>query len=70
MIKIPAKYKDRVENVFKDEDGYWIYLNPGWYWDDPGLHIIHEDTQKEALFCLRCTQVCNCDWCKEKRINK
>lgn len=66
MLKIPAKYRNRVNQAFKDDDGYWIYLNYGWYWDDPGLHIIHEDTQKEALICLRNTSECNCEICKEK----
>lgn len=65
MLKIPKKYEDRVEQAFKDDDGYWIYLNPGWFWDDPGLHIIHEDTQKEALFALRCTDKCDCEECRK-----
>ena len=61
---IPKKYVERVEEYYKDSDGWWIYLNRGWCWDDKGLHTIHEDTQKEALFALRCTEKCNCDYCK------
>lgn len=63
-MKIPKKYEDRVEDYSIDEDGVWIYLSRGWRWDDVGLHVIHEDTQKEALACLRNTQPCSCDDCK------
>jgi len=62
-MRIPKKYEERVELLEHDEDGWWIYLNYGWCWDCKGLHIIHEDTQKEALRCLKNTNRCNCDEC-------
>lgn len=63
-MRIPKKYAPRVQEVFKDDDGYWIYLNRGWFWDDPGLHTIHEDTQRELLVQLRYTERCNCPYCQ------
>lgn len=64
-MRIPKKYEERVELFEHDEDGWWIYLNYGWCWDCKGLHIIHEDTQKEALRCLRQTKLCDCEECKQ-----
>jgi hypothetical protein len=63
-MRILKKYAARVQEIFKDEDGWWIYLNRGWYWDDKGLHTIHEDTQREALEQLRYTDPCDCDYCR------
>lgn len=62
-IKVHKKYQDRIEEVFNDSDGYWCYLR-GWCWDDPGLHVIHEDTQKEVLECIRQTKPCTCNYCR------
>lgn len=72
-IRVPEKYKGRIDEIFHDSDGYWCYLKHGWCWDDPGLHIIHEDTQKEVLRCIRETKRCNCIECKlffEKQTTK
>lgn len=44
-------------------DGYWVYLKKGYYWDDPGLHIVHEDTITECVRCLKERQVCTCHEC-------
>lgn len=57
-------YKERIDSIIHDEDGWWIFLKRGWFWDDKGLHTIHEDTQKEAYECLKNSQKCYCDYCK------
>lgn len=62
-IRVPKKYEERVQEIFHDEDGYWLYLNRGWHSDDYGLHVIHEDTQADVLKMLRWTEPCDCDWC-------
>jgi len=62
-IKVPKKYEDRIETIEHDEDGYWVYLNYGWYWDDHGLHTIVEDTQAAILRRIRETKPCNCERC-------
>ena len=62
---IKKKYQDRIEDIFHDDDGWWIYLKSGWFWDDYGLHIIHEDTKSEAIDCLKETKPCNCSVCQK-----
>ena len=60
---IKKKYRERVHYIEHDSDGWWIYLK-GYYWDDKGLHTIHEDTLAEAVQQLYYTDKCNCDYCK------
>lgn len=62
-IVIPKKYQERVQDLYRDQDGYWIDLKRGWRRHDNLCHIIHEDTQKELLNVLRKTIKCNCDYC-------
>ena len=62
-IKVPKKYQSRINEISNDSDGYWCYLK-GWYWDDPGLHVIHEDTQEAVLECIRQMEPCTCNYCK------
>lgn len=63
-IRVPKKYQERVREIYQDSDGYWCYLNRGWYWEDWGLHTIHEDTQKRILECIAATKKCDCNYCK------
>lgn len=62
-IRIPKKYHDRISEVWHDSDGYWVILK-GYYYDDPGCHVIHEDTHKQILQCIRWSDKCSCDYCK------
>lgn len=64
-IRVPKKYEERIETIEHDIDGYWVYLNYGWHWDDYGLHTIHEDTHAEILKRIRETEPCDCDRCIE-----
>jgi len=54
---IPDKYKPAIDDIFRDEDGIWIYLKQGYYADGMGCYnecqIIHEDTIKELLYQVR-----------------
>lgn len=52
--------KKHTQEEYMDEDGYWIYLKPGFKSDmDPigAVHIVHEDTRAEAMKegVMRCT---------------
>ena len=68
-IKVPKKYAERIKEIFHDEDGYWVYTNPGWHnGDDYALHVIHEDTQAEILQQIRWTEPCDCEECT-RRLN-
>ena len=65
---IPKKYQVRIDEMFHDDDGWWIYLKSGWYWDDYGLHIINEDKKAEAIKMLKQTSKCDCDVCRNNGV--
>lgn len=64
--KLIAKLRrdPRVLRVEGDEDGYWVYLRPG-YWDgDMGCHAIRADTLTDLAERVRLNVVeCSCDAC-------
>lgn len=43
---------EAVEEIYKDEDGIWVYLTDEWVWDGC-YHTIHEDTVKEVLSAFK-----------------
>jgi hypothetical protein len=45
-------------------DGYWAYTRPGWCWDDPGLHTIHEYTVRGMISAFGRIMPCDCNQCK------
>lgn len=49
-----------IEEVHQDVDGYWVYLNKGFYVQgfDHGCQI-HEDTQKDILALLPYLKTCD-----------
>lgn len=57
-------FVEEVSDERKLDQGIWAYLQPGWYWDDPSLHIIHEDTFEEVMNCLLDIKVCQCHDCE------
>ena len=63
LLKL-ANTDKRIEQYDCDEDGHWLSLSPGWCADDPGLHMLREDTVKESLIALQNTQRCACECCK------
>lgn len=53
-----------IQEEYRDSDGYWIYLKPGWQnGADPGTHGIVEDTKGEAHRTLRIAKPCDCQEC-------
>jgi hypothetical protein len=54
----------RIESEEKDDDGYWIYLRPGWKLAGEETHAIVEETRKEARAKLSDVVKCNCPECK------
>ncbi len=58
-------HRDKIQEEYRDSDGYWIYLKPGWQnGADPGTHGIVEDTKGEAYRTLRNAEPCNCLECQ------
>ena len=51
---IPKKYKNAVDEFYKDSRGYWLILNDGYILEDYyGAHVIHADTINGTLTVLR-----------------
>lgn len=48
-IKIPEKYEDMIDLVWKDSDGYFAVLNENYHLDKFMCKSIHEYTQKSFL---------------------
>jgi hypothetical protein len=62
-----AKRTDVIQEEYRDSDGYWIHLRPGYRsgQDPVGCqHSIVEDTKREAYSWLSNVRPCDCDDCK------
>lgn len=55
MRYIPKSKRTAVRDYYKDEDGYWICLNPGWEASntDAGCRTIHEDTITDLRYQIK-----------------
>lgn len=68
VVNVPKMYHPMIKEIYHDSDGYWVHTERGFYaagtdpW--PGLHTIHEDTQRELLAQIRAIKPCDCDYCK------
>lgn len=61
----------RIQNEYRDSDGYWIDLAPGWQnGADPGCHGIVEDTKREAYRTLTLARPCDCQNCQFEKARK
>jgi hypothetical protein len=55
-----------IANEYRDSDGYWIELTPGWQNGfDPGTHGIVEDTKAGAYLTLKGAVPCDCAECQQ-----
>lgn len=48
---LQAKHPDKIAEWYRDSDGYWIGLRPGWQWG--GGSIVHEWTVRDVLAAFR-----------------
>jgi hypothetical protein len=56
----------RIQREYRDSDGYWIELAPGWQnGADPGTHGIVEDTKRAARAKLSMATPCDCAECRD-----
>ncbi len=48
LNKIPKKYHPAIKDIYRDEDGFWAYIENGYKVKDYYTeHTIHEDTLTE-----------------------
>ena len=77
MLKNQTRFKTldvvnndpRVQEVFQDSDGIWLWLicGSGWTSERYGAHDIHEMTASEVLKRYRALVPCDCDTCAAER---
>jgi hypothetical protein len=61
------KRTDLIKEEYRDSDGYWIYLKPGWQCgDDRGTHGITEYTKRDARGRLSQVIPCDCADCHQQ----
>ncbi|HEY7192874.1 MAG TPA: hypothetical protein VH439_03960 [Gemmatimonadales bacterium] len=59
------KPRDVIAKQYRDSDGYWIELRPGWQnGADRGTHAIVENTKRAALRGLAYVKPCACEECR------
>ena len=46
-MKLTKKQQEFVREIYKDEDGVWCNLKPGYGWGVDGNHVIHCETYME-----------------------
>ncbi len=75
MAKNKTRYKSlnivnddpRVTSLHsEDEDGLWLYLEPGWTCDPKGAHPGHEYTVTALLRVYRGIRRCECGSCIQR----
>ena len=53
LNKLPKHILPFVEEVYKDIEGYWIYLSDGHIFKSTDSHTEHTDTLKELTKCCK-----------------
>lgn len=53
----------RIALIYRDTDGWWIELKPGFVVSDEGTHGIVEDRKRDALAKMELVVPCECDEC-------
>ena len=62
-IKVPVKYQHGIDEIFKDDDGYWAYSKKGYKFDATECHTAHGYTVAETLSDIRSLTTCDCEEC-------
>ena len=61
-----TKLQRVIDEEYRDSDGYWISLTPGWRdCGNPGVHGIVENTKSEARRKASEAEPCDCGECLE-----
>ena len=65
--RLRARYPDKIESVSLEgpEDGYWLYLQPGWKREpNDEVHSVHEWNARDLIEGMRRIVPCDCAECK------
>lgn len=66
IARLERQYPGVIEEVSLEgpEDGYWLYLTPGWIRQGTGTHCVHEWTARDLMVGMREVEKCDCDECR------
>jgi hypothetical protein len=65
LQSLKKRNPDKVDDAYRDSDGYWIELAPGWRREPHDLvHMVHEDTVAAVVEAFRRIVPCDCGECK------
>lgn len=64
-IDVRAQRDSRIldAEAWRDSDGYWLPLAPGYKCGLSDCHTIHERSVHDVLKAIRCIECCACDDC-------
>jgi hypothetical protein len=62
LRRFASKIED-IEDARAVDNGWWVYLKPGWIWQGE-THQIHEDTLKDCAEAFDFVERCGCEECK------
>ena len=65
-LQIPDEYKEKIQVIYKDKDGYWAYLGYGWCWKEKKLHLIYACSEQDFIEEIKQIKACDCDFCECK----
>lgn len=65
LQKLVTKHQDKIADAYKDSDGYWINLKPGWRREEFDYsHSVHEWSICELVSAFRNVHPCDCENCQ------
>ena len=67
LTNLVMKHPNKVDYIGDERgsnNGYWIYLKPGWTADVGGAHHVHEFSVKECMSYFRGVVPCDCEQCE------
>lgn len=63
LDRLLARHPDKIETYYRDVDGIWVDLKPGWSrWGE--VHAIHEMTTREVVAAMSEVVACDCESCR------
>lgn len=62
-LQIPDEYKEKIQAIYKDKNGYWAYLGYGWCWKEKELHLIYACSEQDFIEEIKQIKACDCDFC-------
>lgn len=69
-LQIPDEYKEKIQVIYKDKDGYWAYLGYGWCWKEKELHLIYACSEQDFIEEIKQIKACDCDFCEWQDVQR